>query len=516
MEDLEIDHILARATEPLSDEARRRGRTAIEAALMQAATAPPQAGAPSTADLLREQQTVVVALPQRRSARRWVAVAGAAAMAAAAVIVVLLVRRDPEHVTVVGTDPTASVTPSATNDPNTSTLPTSPDVAPVTEPPPTITSNEPSSPTTAPTNVANLSHAMPAGLQLYSVSFPSALQGWAVGTNVETSARVFAHTADGGQSWTNTPVPAELAGNDGLFTVTFADVSNGWLAGAGDTGSGVWVSTHDGGTTWNTVTIAISGGVPTDLYAMSVSAANGFVHLIALESTSASNVIALYSSPVGKDAFTRSPLDIQPGAGPRFDASFAYGGGSGWMVYNDRIFTAAARLVNRSWSSWTTPCSDAQHPNDTALVAASADGASVVVACSTAQFGSAPFSARMYRSVDGGDSFTETTALPLGAQVGEQQPIPSVAFVDVPSADVILVGYVRVDGAVSIVRSADGGLTWTEVQHLPQESASFAYHVAAGSPGGGLVVVTGVDSGLVTVDGGLTWSAVTGTAIGGS
>ena len=274
------------------------------------------------------------------------------------------------------------------------------------------------------------------------------------------------------------------------------------------------LSTHDGGTTWHRVTIAIQRATATNAYPMAVSAADGFVHMIALETTSTSNVITLYSSPVGMDLFIRSALDIQPGAGPRFDAFSAYGGGAGWMVYNDRILTGAARLADGTWTTWRPPCSDAAHPNDSALVAASPDGADVVVACSTSDFGSFPFSARLYRSTDGGTTFTATTPLPLADQESGQPPVPSIAFVDVPSAGVILVGYTRTDGSVSITRSADGGATWTEVQQLPAETSLFAYHVAAGSPHGGFVVATGAGTGIVTVDGGQTWSPVVGTPAG--
>jgi photosystem II stability/assembly factor-like uncharacterized protein len=72
---------------------------------------------------------------------------------------------------------------------------------------------------------------------LFSVSFPTAGQGWTCGHR-----GAVLHTADGGKSWSR-----QRSGTDyTLSSIFFVDASNGWTVGDG----GTILRTYDGGQTW--------------------------------------------------------------------------------------------------------------------------------------------------------------------------------------------------------------------------------------------------------------------------
>ena len=72
---------------------------------------------------------------------------------------------------------------------------------------------------------------------LHSVSFPTALDGWACGRR-----GTILHTSDGGETWT----PQSSGTTYTLSSVFFVDTRNGWAVGDG----GTILHTVDGGENW--------------------------------------------------------------------------------------------------------------------------------------------------------------------------------------------------------------------------------------------------------------------------
>ena len=108
-------------------------------------------------------------------------------------------------------------------------------------------------------------HKMTMGLDLSSVWFVDAGNGWAVGSQMQPTmiptayTPVVMHTSDGGKTWqeqTVSPVPRQAAK---LWAVRFTDAQHGWAAGgvaaAGQVdplagGRGIVLTTVNGGQTW--------------------------------------------------------------------------------------------------------------------------------------------------------------------------------------------------------------------------------------------------------------------------
>ena len=99
---------------------------------------------------------------------------------------------------------------------------------------------------------------VPAGFEVQSATFVSDQQGWVLGTAPCSSAPCtsMVRTTDGGRQWQGIPAPRDLLATGSAFPassgvrgVRFADPADGWVFG-----SDLW-STHDGGATWNRLTI---------------------------------------------------------------------------------------------------------------------------------------------------------------------------------------------------------------------------------------------------------------------
>ncbi len=78
------------------------------------------------------------------------------------------------------------------------------------------------------------------GFTLYSVSFPSATNGWAVGDN-----GVIRHTTNGGTTWNQYVISGV---SSLLSSIFFLNATTGWIGGSFPA---IMLSTTDGGTTWN-------------------------------------------------------------------------------------------------------------------------------------------------------------------------------------------------------------------------------------------------------------------------
>jgi photosystem II stability/assembly factor-like uncharacterized protein len=314
----------------------------------------------------------------------------------------------------------------------------------------------------------------------------------------------FQHTIDGGLTWTEVAPPAELAAAPGTpggsFAVTFADAQNGWLNGPGRESSNVLLATHDGGASWAPVTLAPAAEP------MQVAVGAGHVHVVAFDQ-SGDPVFRIYTAAVDGDDFTVSTLSIPPGAGPVFDDEFAFGIDTGWMVYNDRVFSGSAQYVDGTWVDWQAPCTGAE----TASVAAAPDGRTVVVACAPSAFVPGTTTVTMHVSTDGGSTFVDAAPLPLTTEADLAGFVPMVSFVIVPEPGVLLVGYSRAYGEIAIARSADAGATWTEPARPGLSDTSAAVLATQiGSGEGAPIVVTASGYAIVSTDGGATWAPLAG------
>ncbi|MCU1395228.1 MAG: hypothetical protein JWM34_3656 [Ilumatobacteraceae bacterium] len=395
--------------------------------------------------------------------------------------------------------PVSVATPPAISEPATSAPPSTTTV------PPTVPQST-ATPDTTPRADLPPKAVLPAGVTPHSVVFPSVMDGWYSGFTDGSAAKLL-RTTDGGVTWTIVPVPAPLVDSGAQLDLAFSDPSDGWILGSDAAGNAALIETHDGGTTWAPVVVPqVDGAVATP---SAVRASATQVHIVAIVSTDSGTSLRFLDGRAAGGALTASATGLTVGAGPVFDASTAFAGDAGWLIYNDRAVSGGVRLQQGAWSDWsaTVPCSSADTSADTGMVAADPAATVVAVACSPSGFAGTPGPLRVFVSTDGGTTFAPTAGLPGGdapATGGDTQPaLPSVAFVQSIAPATLVVGYTRNDGDTSIVRSTDGGATWTEVQHIPAASITSAFEFDAGDD---LVFQTGPGQGIVSRDGGETWS----------
>jgi hypothetical protein len=335
--------------------------------------------------------------------------------------------------------------------------------------------------------------AMPADFTPLSATFVSPDEGWALGGtqcgNEQCATAVIAHTLDGGATWerVNAPPTAVRRGTpsagltSGVSGLRFADSQDGWAFGPE-----LW-ATHDGGTTWLRVAV---GGLPL-LPVMALEAARGTVHAVVYDG--ASFVFRIASSPVGADRWELATTTLPLGAGPAAGIELVLWGSAGWVLENDRVVIAGARLVNGTWRTWQPPCLDVNGP---AMLAA-ADGTHLRAACLEAEWG--PYqgadqpSEHLWSSTDGGATFTRAAA---------EMPLAEVDGLAAPTATTVAAAGLGYNGT-AVIFSSDGGRTWRTVLYLGQAQV---YYVGFTTATQGFVISS---AGMqITYDAGQTWRAV--------
>jgi photosystem II stability/assembly factor-like uncharacterized protein len=344
--------------------------------------------------------------------RRWVAVAIlASAAAVAAVAIVLTAGGRSRVVTTPGTEPV----------PSSVAAPTTVAPAPTTSPPPPTTSAPP----------VDLSSFSPS-----SVTFVSPTKAWVLGVDGRLVT-----TDDRGATWQVVQARQAKPGDQGnVPRVRFANSNVGYVFG-GD----LW-STHDAAVTWQQVTVP--GADDASEY-VALETADGTTYAI----FTTSDGFRIASSAVGQDDWKLDPLVVPYGAGPVPHVQLVLQHGAGWLIENDRVVTAGARLVGGTWSEWTPPCMDGGGP--ATLGASSATD--VVAICQEGIWGgpSTP-TTRLYESADGGVTFT--------AAPGEiaEPTTADVQAVATAEPTTVVVGVTTSDG-VSLQATFDGGQTWAAV-----------------------------------------------------
>ncbi len=443
---------------------------------------------------------------------RWVAIGAAAALVVAAVVIIAVTRSatstldaamDPNATTVTAppSSPPPSPSPSsseestvlATTDLSTTLSPsTAPSTtvasttAPVTTSPATVApttaapaTTVPPAPTTTVAVPARLT--LPPGVSILSGAFASRTTGWVVADRPQpdgTSVPQLLSTTDRGTTWTVRPLDALPQ------RVAFADASNGWVV----TVSGLR-STHDGGRTW--APVALTGA--TDVEA--VESDGGVVHVVAFVATD--NAFAVFTSPIGQDAFVAGSLRIPPGAGPRADFQIVLQGANGWLLLNDRVVTGGARLLGGTWQAWTPPCIDTSGAGDVdeVALAAAPGGRRLVAVCAPSGFG-APHPGQILVSDDAGTTFRPVAALPPNFTGTFGDSFAVVA----PSDSTFGVLFTPAGPAGQFAITADAGATWRRAVPTPPGPSGEPFIVPSGP-----VVVPVAGGGIVSDDDGATW-----------
>jgi hypothetical protein len=325
----------------------------------------------------------------------------------------------------------------------------------------TLSNVSPATPVTAPAGAARTSATRATcppvpGLAVNTfspidASFTSPSDGWLLGVVINecaTGAIVEARaTADGGLHWAKATAPPapwggvvpNRSGNvplDAVTRVLFANAKDGWAYGPG-----LW-ATHNGGVSWHEVSTHRH-----DVYSMAVT--SGYV--VATFDTCGEVGSGCYgpatftveTTPVDRDAWRPAPGAAGEGA-PALTAAggTAYAYGVGRPSFPGKL-TLLAGPANGSkhWHSQAMPCPAS------AITASASSATRLLLAC--ALLGMHPTTTHLYRSADGGASWTQFATRPLfdGASVIEQTPNGT-----------LLVGGIY----NGIELSRDGGRTWAQ------------------------------------------------------
>ncbi|MDQ2726664.1 MAG: hypothetical protein M3Y91_02085 [Actinomycetota bacterium] len=397
---------------------------------------------------------------------------------------------------------------AATHNPAPSSTAATTTVATTTSAPPPVAAT--------PTTRAAVAGPVPAGFKVQSATFVSVDQGWVLGTAACASppCTSMARTDDGGGRWVGVPAPRDglsdssATAQSGVSEVRFADVRNGFVFGPD-----LW-STHDGGATWNRVTV---GSRVSQVIALEASA--GEVDAVVTDCAAGSSPCPgqLWHAPVGGDQFTQVPsVPLPEGvAGP---SALSLHGRTGYLVAagSNPTFNAPSTLWvttdGTTWASHPAPCGASFSLASVTAV----DGQRASALC--AGEGAAGSTAKaLYATADAGATFTpEGSPAPRGGDGG--------ALAAASAADLAIA---TSSGGAEIYRSTDHAATWTTALQLADgglgfgdfgftdATHGFAVHAPAAkvtqvSQNGADVSHAGPNLATLyrTADGGATWSPV--------
>jgi hypothetical protein len=351
----------------------------------------------------------------------------------------------------------------------------------------TLTVTPPPSPTPL------LSGGVPHGFAPNSVTFVSLELGWALGGAPCGSGTCLAlvRTSDGGHMWsaaqapptTFAPWPYSTNLASGVSQVRFADPQDGWAFGPD-----LW-STHDGGVHWSKINL---GSI------WSLEAAGGQVHAVAFTQINTTNTVAMVSSPTNRDAWAKTG-SLQLGGGPVPATDLVLQGGVGWVIENDRVVIAGARLASGHWASWKPPCTT----TGGSAVLSAATRSSLVAVCEQGIWGGPePTAVRVYFSSDGGGTFYGRGAALPGETAGSgnvvASPAPGVVVTDIYTGS-----------RHELIETFNSAASWETVATI-SGSMEFTY-LGFTSASQGVAIANGRATSvlLMTFDGGRHWSPVT-------
>jgi YVTN family beta-propeller protein len=343
---------------------------------------------------------------------------------------------------------------------------------------------------------------VPAGFEAASASFVSPAVGFVLGgvgcqPQRACTARLVSST-DGGGRWHFLPAPSLRLFNKAgdvltqasrVSSVLFAGRRDGWLYGPG-----LW-STRDGGAHWRRISLgraivpALGGGV------VAMAASAGTAYAVVSPDPFNGGPDELFSSPVGRNAWTRV-ASVTAGQG----AVLAVAGRAVWFADGGGEVTHLWRTTDGvHWRQFEFRCPG---PGYWLQGIAAASTSHVVLLCA-GDGAAGSMGKEVLESTNGGQSVHLTGRAPLGGD-------PS--GIAVPPGRPNVITLAAASGASFLYRSDDGGKTWAGITvpgsggGLPLNSLSYVSRTV------GWVVVGGPGSGagrlLRTTDAGRTWHQI--------
>jgi hypothetical protein len=396
--------------------------------------------------------------------------------------------------------PASSVTPPNPSGPSPSLGPTASNHTATT--PGHATS--PSGPSPAPSGAAGpVGGPVPAGFTAHDLTFISDDDGWALGTAPCASrpCTSLVRTTDGGRSWVGIRPPViGLAGVDDcsaacVSNVRFASPLIGYLFGPQ-----VLYLTTDGGATWQrqpggAAALEIGAGnvlrVPSGDGQACFPGCPVVVQISTIGGTSWHDVLALSAAEVGTDTGVQLARTGQQA----YLQIYGHVAGGASQAHSALY---AATDGGRVWSSRGEPCPQGSGGEVDASALSTAPDGSVSVLCTQRSAAALSFVAV---STDGGRTFRPGKALDnLEIQVGSAS-----------SSTVFVVG--AVGGRESLVRTNDGGQTWTVVAQSGSMPAGFlprsGFLGFESATTGRWVSVSDPSTVWTTRDAGATWASYT-------
>lgn len=359
-----------------------------------------------------------------------------------------------------------------------------------------------------------------------STSFPTAAQGWVLGTvhcSVRPACVQLRSTRDAGATWALETLPKAFltlvdqkyqntiaALNSTGLNVRFANARDGWICGTvqsfdyfGGITTSRWLlvlwSTHDGGTTW---TKQVPPGLGSEGTSWDLETSSRDVYLFGEGPTFTA---VLVKSPVQSDHWSvvKTPPLGFPAGGSNNTGNVVLSEQTGWLVEgNDRGITGSLRLNHDGqWTRWSPPCASV---GDSYVVPVARDARHLVVVCEiggvfalrspSAPRGETPGSWWLYVSNNAGSSFH-----PVRELNGVNGYFSALAS---PTPDVFFFQY-SVGSGLELVMSRDAGKHASVVFH----GAVTYVHFMNTTDGIGIAESrSGTSEMIMTHDGGRSWS----------
>lgn len=333
------------------------------------------------------------------------------------------------------------------------------------------------------------------GFRAQSTSWPSVHQGWVLGTvpcGTSTCTAVVTST-NGGRTWSRVGAPdAPLAasGEPGVTDVRFADARHGWAFGPS------LYATDDGGRHWHRAAIPGSGqqvlalaATPAAVYAAVSPCAIGEPEYQCTEPTT------VWRSAVDRPGWQRVPVKLPVTFAPVISAH-------GRTVYvavpgpaSDLLYVTTDA---RHWISRPSPCVKSDDLALTDVVALPQER--VALLC----VGNAGFQKAVkeaYRSVDAARTTTDAGTAPLYGIASQLAATPTgtLLIASVSSASWLYLNTADQSWTTQDTE-ADGGTGWNDPV-FTTDTTGFVVHGPAVDPQGAGAL-------LRTDDGGVTWTAV--------
>lgn len=320
---------------------------------------------------------------------------------------------------------------------------------------------------------------------LVDVAFADASNAVAI-SDALGGAPVLLHSADGGQSWTNRNGQIDFGAalgsvNFALTSVSFGGGGKGIVVG----GNGTVIRTSDGGATWSSRTAGATT-VPPQLAALMAVG-----HLSADAAVTAASNGPLYKTADAGITWMEVTQPVGSVGAATPSIAFAADGG-GVMVRSLRLARSLPADLGTTWNAPVTLT-----PFSTGFLRVRFEQGVGYAVGTPAAFAAEHL---LYRSADNGVSWTATTA------VGATDLVNNRTLNDVALSGQR--GMAVDNGFGGFVTSTDGGLTWRKPDR-GNDSGGQGLTDVGFAPDGTLGLAVGGNRNLLrTTDGGASWSAV--------